>query len=259
MKNLLIICALLTSLNSFSTSCVMCTSDGMYVYTSNENISLNEMIILEGYANSQKTINSLSKRNVFLISKSDKVLLIHKGSFVGGFRLTQALFVPSRLLKPNTTYFLEFENQTKEETQLLKIWNRKKKTHEKISFRTSSNKTTENKYPKTKFKFKNSNHTMFGCGPAIYANFTILNPIKKKSIYKIELYDLTTNKITTYYQSNLQNEISIGHGMCSGAFNFIAGNKYKVRFTPMNSSGKLKKPSDWITFKNPYKDIKNQW
>ena len=122
-----------------------------------------------------------------------------------------------------------------------------------------ANKTTENKYPKTKFKFKNSNHTMFGCGPAIYANFTILNPIKKKSIYKIELYDLTTNKITTYYQSNLQNEISIGHGMCSGAFNFIAGNKYKVRFTPMSSSGKLKKPSDWNTFKNPYKDIKNRW
>jgi hypothetical protein len=238
----------------------MCSDSGLNIYPKEKEISLNEMIIIEGYASSQKIINSLSKRKVFLTSKNDKVQLTYKASNVGEMNITQAFFIPLKSLKPNSIYFIEFENQTTEETSLLKVWNKVKKNSEKISFKTRLKKTIQGKYKNIEYKFENTNYIMYGCGPAIYANFKVQNTLKKKNIYKIELFNITSNNKKTYYlPSNIKGVVSIGHGMCSGAFNFNSISKYKIRFTPVNSSGELQKKSNWIHFKNPYKNIKTQW
>lgn len=259
MKKILLYFVFLISLSSFSCESFDCSASGIYTYPDKETISLNELIIIEGYANSQKIVKNLSHRKVFLIAKNDKVVLNFKTTNVGEMSLTQSLFIPSRDLKPNTTYYLKFENQTKEETRLLKKWNRKTEKNEEINFKTNKKRTDQNNYRDIEYHFKDTNFTLFGCGPAVYANFKVSGFGNTIILHKVEVLNLKNQKNRTYYLYSFKSEISIGHGMCSGAFKFNGGDKYKVRFTPISSSGKEKKTSNWISFENPYKNVKNRW
>lgn len=259
MKKLLLLFVLVTNLNSFANNCVMCAIDGIYIYPNKKTISIDELIIIEGYANSQKIVKNLSKRKVFLVSKDDKVILNFQKTYIGEMELTQSLFAPSIDLKPNTNYYLEFENETEEETRLLKKWNSQKKISEKIQFKTNYQKTDKNNNKNIKYNFKNTNYSLFGCGPAVFANFTVSNFKTNKILHKVELLNLKNQTKKTYYLYSENSKISIGHGMCSGAFTFRGNDAYRIRFTPINSSGKESKSSSWISFENPYKNVKNTW
>ena len=70
------------------------------------------------------------------------------------------------------------------------------------------------------------------------------------------MIEIATNKKTTFYLTEWENKLNVGHGMCSGAFIFEDVGKYKVRFTPMNRDGESIKTTEWKLFASPFENDK---
>ena len=243
---LFIICNSLFS-NNFD-----CAMSAMTFLPEKKEISLNSMFIIEGYAMSQKTINSLKKRKVFLEDKNgETVELILLEILKGQMSLTQAIFKPKEQLKPNTKYFLKISNLTKNEKYELVKWNSETGKRQKVYWQTKNEKQVNLLNSNLKIDFKKSKVIHYGCGPSVNAIFKVNNKNKNEIWYRTEIVSLTTKLKKVYIIREWNGFLNVGHGMCSGAFTFNEKGKYKVRFTPMNTDGKMNKMTKWYVFDNP--------
>ncbi len=223
-----------------------CLEYGMYFYPRTVQISLNSMFIIEGYSFDEDTIDSFRNRNVYLESKSGELIKLNlKEILKGQMELTQAIFVPSRELTPNTIYFLKYQNQTKHEGKSMFRYNAEKDKMEKVYWKTGTKRFADDLEANIDFKFQEMEFEMYGCGSSEYAVYNIENKPDFEVWYKIEVVDIKTNKKTTYYLSGWKGKVNVGHGMCAGAFRFDRGGRYKIRFTPMNIDGYYQKTTIW--------------
>lgn len=230
-----------------------CSSSGMYFFPETKEISLNSMFIIEGYALSQKTINSFKERTIYLESESGDLIELNLQEILKGqMELTQAIFCPVSELKPNTTYFLKYSDQTENEVREMMQYNREKKEREKVYWKTTDKKTLETLNSNLNIEFENTAVEHYGCGPSANAIFNIKNKSESEIWYKTEVVDLSTKDKKTYYIKEFNGKLNVGHGMCSGAFTYNNKGIYKVRFTPMNTDGKSLKKTDWVTFESPF-------
>jgi len=231
---------------------------GMQFFPKQNEISLNSMFIIQGYEFSQKTINSFSNRTIYLESENGELIKLNLQEILKGeMSLTQAIFKPTKELEPNTTYYLKYTDQTKDEGIEMMQYNREKKKFEKVFWKTTTKKTIEPLNSNLTIEFEKTEVIHYGCGPSANAIFKIKNKLKSEIWYKTEVIDLTTNKKTIYYIMGLNGKLNVGHGMCAGAFTFSRKGKYKVRFTPMNIDGKSLKTSKWTTFESPFMNDKD--
>jgi hypothetical protein len=235
-----------------------CSSSGMSFFPSTKEISLNSKFIIQGYSFSQKTINSFKTRTIYLESENGELIELELQELLKGqMQLTQAFFCPISELKPNTTYFLKYSDQTENEEREMTQYNREKKEREKVYWKTTEKKALENLNSNLKVEFENTEVMHYGCGPSANAIFNVKNKSGSEIWYKTELVEINTNKKTVYYIKEWNETLNVGHGMCSGAFTFNRKGKYKVRFTPMNTDGKSLKTTDWKTFESPFMNDKS--
>jgi hypothetical protein len=70
-------------------------------------------------------------------------------------------------------------------------------------------------------------------------------PIRDSSEVAIQttVKNIKSGVETTYYIMPQNNQILVGHGMCSGAFTFDESNDYEVEFSFMDSSGNI---TSWV-------------
>lgn len=235
-----------------------CSSSGMYFFPETKEISLNSMFIIQGYFNSQKTINSFKNRTIYLESeKGERIELYVQEILKGQMYLTQALLCPVSELKPNTTYFLKYSDQTERETKEMKQWNSGKKEYEKVYWTTTDKKELKTLNSNLNVKFEKTEVIHYGCGPSANAVFDVKNKSESEIWYKTEVVDLSTNEKKVFYIKEWNGKLNVGHGMCAGAFTYNNKGKYKVRFTPMNTDGKSLKTTDWKTFESPFMNDKS--
>jgi hypothetical protein len=252
MKKFTLLLFLAIGIKSVYANSFMCSGNGMQFYPEQKEISLNSMFIIQGYARSQKTINSFKNRQVYLKSESGELIELNlQNILIGQMSLTQAIFKPSQELKSNTTYYLKYSDQTELETMEMKQWNSEKKEREKIYWKTTDKKSMNTLNSNLNIEFKKTEVEFYGCGPSVYAIFKITNKSESEIWYKTEVLNISTNKKSVYYIKDWNEELNVGHGMCAGAFTFQDNGKYKVRFTPMNTDGKALNSTEWITFKSP--------
>lgn len=221
-------------------------------------ISVNSIFIIQGYSQSQRTIDSFRNRTVYLESEDGELIELNLQEILKGqMSLTQATFKPSHKLSPNTTYNLKYSNQTYSEGQEMFQYNREKKIREKIHWRTTEVESVHNIYSNLEIKFDKTEVVHYGCGPSANAIFKINNNSESEVWYKTEVLNLTTNKKVIFYLTEWEGKLNVGHGMCAGAFTFNKKGNYKVRFTPMNIGGKSLPKTDWVSFESPFKYEKN--
>jgi hypothetical protein len=234
-----------------------CASSGMQFFPEQKEISLNSMFIIQGYYFSQKTINSFNDRVIYLESENGELIELNLQEILKGqMDLTQAIFCPTSELKPNTTYFLKYSDQTENEGREMMQYNRVKKEREKVYWKTTDKRALETLNSNLNVQFEKTEVIHYGCGPSANAIFNIKNKTESEIWYKTEVVDITTNNKTTFYIKEWNKKLNVGHGMCSGAFTYTNQGKYKVRFTPMNTSGKSLKTTDWKTFESPFMNDK---
>jgi len=233
-KLILFIAAGLMSMSLWAT----CTRSGLYFFPSGNMISSNPIIVIDGFASDQQTIRDLSgKHTAWLVAGKERIKLIVQETNEGQYGLTQALLRPERPLKKGVTYKLHIDGmkQKEAETRLRRYQDNKwtavtwtvtkeEKTYAKPEFTSIPVKTGEE-------------YVMLGCGPAMYVNFSAGVKCEGEYLVKTVVADKATGKETTWYLPVEDGKIKIGHGMCSGAFNFAPNSSYTVYFQVMNEKG----------------------
>jgi hypothetical protein len=230
-----------------------CAMSAMYFFPENKEISLSSKFIIQGYAHSEKTINSFKNRKVYLESENGELIELNLEEFyTGQMLLTQAIFCPTSELSPNTKYFLKYSDQTKNEEREMIQYNREQKVREKVYWKTTKKKKLETLNSNLKVEFERTEVVHYGCGPSANAIFKIINKSKSEIWYKTEVVNLMTNTMKVFYIKEWNGKLKVGHGMCAGAFTYKNKGKYKVRFTPMNTDGKSLETTGWTTFESPF-------
>ncbi|WP_196888584.1 hypothetical protein [Aureivirga sp. CE67] len=232
-----------------------CASSAIWTYPENGVIKQNSWIIIHGYASSQEIIKSLNKDYpIYLEGDGHKVKLVVKNTYKGLFRLTQAILVPSEKLITGKTYILKIDNLKEDQKSNLSKWNSKLRKEEPIQWKVENGIDSEKPRFINQPEFVDTNVEVYGCGPEISADFTIKTQDESQVLVKAELVDLKTGESNTFFLTIDENEIvSVGHGMCSGAFSFRDSRKYKVRFSLMDICGNQNSESSkWLTFDSPY-------
>jgi hypothetical protein len=236
-----------------------CSSSGIWAYPSTNELNQNSIIVVEGYAISQRVIDSLNVGyHIYLESGKQKIELEVIETCKGMFSVTQALLRPKSVPTKGNTYNLKISNLDDWEERSLTKWNSEKKEYEPIAWKVSSKVDNENPKWITEPKLVDKTTIWYGCGPAVYAVFDLKISDSSHSLIKTELYNINTKESNTYYLTlNDDGKLNVGHGMCSGAFDFQERQQYKIRFSLTDVSGNSNnKLTDWINFDSPYEGYK---
>lgn len=232
-----------------------CAGDGLWAFPKTETIKQNSLIVLTGYARSQKIVTSLNKEYpIYLYSEGHKVKLKVKNIYKGMFKLTQAILEPDEKLISGRTYQLKIDNLSESENSLLSIWDSELSKKEPISWRVEEGIDTQVPELLTQPELIDKRTKYYGCGPAIHADFKIHTKDESDLLIKTELLDLENDESNIYLLSlDDVDTLSVGHGMCSGAFNYKETGRYKVRFSLMDICGNRSSEwTAWIEFDSPF-------
>lgn len=229
----------------------MCANRGLYVFPSEKLILKNTLIMIEGYAISQDIVTGLEyKYTAYLVCKKQKIKLKVRDVFVGQFRLTQAVLVPETEPTPGKKYRLEIENLPREE--FIGRWNKDLRQFEPIFYEVAEGSdTSKPEFISAPREIKKS-LVHYGCGPATFVHFEC--KAKDSSLFWVKtlVKSITTGKETVYCLKAVDGELKIGHGMCSGAFDFKEDEQYEIAFTLMDASGnETPWPGERILFIRP--------
>jgi hypothetical protein len=227
-----------------------CASDGISFFPTSATIASNSIFVIGTYGNSQKIIPELGRKyKIYLQSGDEKINLITTGVFVGKKRITQAILKAETPLTPGKTYRLVIENISPFEVP-------KRKTVandiESFSYTVLPASDVEKPVITSNFKEIEKQYEMFGCGNAVNVIFNC--PVKEAGefLVKATVKNLVTGATTTYYLEPEKNNVSIGYGMCSGAFTFgQKAEKHQVEFAVMDASGNITQAGKPIFFTNP--------
>jgi hypothetical protein len=214
-----------------------CAGTGISFWPTGNEIKQNSIIMIDGYAESQHIINGLNKKHAIYL-KSGKhrvqlnVLEIHKGQYW----TTQAILKPSETLNSGQEYELFIDSLPEYETPLRK-WNTATEKYEKVKWKVVNGKDIVE--PSFISVPKESSKVLeyYGCGPENYVVFKHKVNDESEYLIKTEVTNLTTNTKSAYYLVSNNDEVYIGHGMCSGAFKLINGQEYEVVFEIIDASG----------------------
>lgn len=213
-----------------------CTMSGLSIFPNSNSISKNQIFVIEGYTLSQQTVLGLNdKYRIYLKSGSKKIKLNVTELCIGQFNLTQAILKPERILEMGESYTLHIDSLPKFE-RLHRI-NTLTKKYEPISFTVKNDVDTQNPTVNgNPFEIKKT-FAQYGCGPSMHVVFS--NPAKDQSslLVKTTVKNLLTGHTANYYLIPQDDQIKVGHDMCSGAFDYSESEYYEVSFTFLDSSG----------------------
>lgn len=212
-----------------------CAGSGIYVLpATTTTLSETPVIIIEGYYMDQEMIRNLGKKyTLYLESNKDLIQLIPVEILEGEMHLTQVILKPAKSLKTDTEYELYAESIPGNPSAVpdmidLGIPDSKwmvKAINDKIVpvFTTAP-------------KWMKSSVTYFGCGPSNYMEFKFETEEKNQYFIRTTVKNTKDDTQTTYYLTAVDGLLSVGHGMCSGAFKPKAGVKYELEFSLVDGS-----------------------
>ncbi len=218
-----------------------CLGSGFMSFVVQNDSKQMPIIVFQGYAGSQPVIFELNKKYpIYLKNGKKQIKLIVKEINIGQFMLTQAILMPEEKLVIGKEYVVIIDNLPEE--QKLNRFDQKIPANQVIKFVAGAGKDM-NKDTKTLFasnpKEVSKDFIMFGCGPAMHVTFDLTNKnattvttVTTELLVKTTVKNLKTGKESTYYLPTSNNQVSIGHGMCEGAFTFdvASGYEYEVKF-----------------------------
>lgn len=232
----------LTSLtdNSFA----MCSFSGISVFPQTRTISPNSIFIIEGYESSQSVIRHLNKSNaIYLTSGKDTIRLTVVKTLESQFRLTQAVLKPSSNLISGKHYKLNIDNLEEYE----------KADFERDSIGWTVSDFADNQKPiwSKLPTYKTKGMIFYGCGPAVFVNFCACISDNSPVVVYAKVKNIKTNSSSDYYLNPDSCSFQLGHGMCSGEFDFEEGQEYEAIFSLMDASGNISPETQPIKFISP--------
>lgn len=208
-----------------------CAGSHLTFFPFGEEIKQNTIFMVEGYRY-EEIINGLNKKYpIYLRSGNQKVKLVIFDKQIGEYGLSQVLMKPIEILKTGTEYEIVIENFPvheplhKSKTEVFRKW--------KVKFGMDTDPPKFKEYPKE----VNRESAFYGCGPAVFVNFSCKVNENSGYLVKTVLKNLTTGSIKVYYLTSQNDIVEVGHNMCSGAFALKSEENYEVAFSLIDASG----------------------
>jgi hypothetical protein len=223
-----------------------CASRGLHTWPAlGSKIAGNSIFVVEGYASSESIIEQIGTTyHVYLRSGSSKIRLNAKELLKGQFHLTQVVLKADSLLVPGN-YELIIEGLA-DHNYDLDQYNALTEKWEKPNWKVIAEQDRLSPAWNSAPTFKSWEMEMFGCGPSVFAGFSLDVSEISDLLVRTTVKDLSTGAESSYYIHYSDGLANVGHGMCSGAFKFKSNTKYLVSFTLMDSSGNKSAGSEGI-------------
>lgn len=224
-----------------------CSSSGFSVFPRTNSISTNPIFIIEGYVISESVVRNLNNGNaIYLTSGNDTIPLTVIKTLKSQFHLTQAILKPISNLILGKSYKLNIDNLDEYE----------KRDFDRDSIAWIVNDVLDVQKPIwSKFpSYKSKQMVFFGCGPEVYVNFCACISDNSPVVVYAKVKKLNTQSFSDYYLNPDSCTIQLGHGMCSGEFDFEEGQEYEVTFSLMDASGNISDELQSIKFISPSKN-----
>lgn len=207
-----------------------CSSSNISVWPRGTKINTNSIFIIQGYGTSQGVIRSLNRKHkVYLKSKNSIVPLEIIKLYEGQYSLTQAILKPKNQLTAGETYTLQISN--------LEHYEKEDYYREDFKWTVNNKNDIDLPYWSAKPKYENRQKINYGCGPAKFVDFCACINDSSPVVVFAKLTEEKTGKTAEYFITPDSTSLRIGHGMCSGAFEFEDGERYKISFSLMDACG----------------------
>lgn len=227
-----------------------CAGTGLSAFPYQGEINRNSLFVLDGYAESQHVINGLNNQfPVYLKSGKEQVPLKVLEIHVGQFYLTQAVLKPETPLIPGKKYQLVIDHLP--DYERLGVYNLKTHDFDPVTYFVTDVTDTDAPVWLEKPQEKDKSLAHLGCGPSIHVNFKMNVQEQSEFLVKTTVTNKKTGMETTYYIGGGKEGLSIGHGMCSGAFDFDDSMEYEAKFQLMDASGNVSEETGWVAFTKP--------
>ena len=246
MKYLLV---LLCCSSFISAAVAKCSSSGIYI--KNNTIELNKegLVVLEFYANSQSLIPHLNtKYPVYLKSSESKLTLVVK-QIHKGYHLTQVVLIAETSLNELLTYGFHMDKLPRGERKPMMRTGGKLYGKEIVFTVSKSSKQTMPSFAGEPAEQKKT-FDVFGCGPAKWVYFKIGLSDTTVKLVKALVRSKIKGTTTGYILPVENGVVAIGHGMCSGPFDFEESD-YEIAFALLDSAGNEREKTKPLAFEAP--------
>ncbi len=228
-----------------------CAGSGIYVLSDAKTLNKNGLIILEFYANSQQYVKGIGTTfPAVLISGKEKVVLNVIEVLQGEMMVTQVVLKPATELIAGNEYTLALQHLPNKDPGPARY---SSLTNKWEALRFTVNTTLDNDIPviSTVPTLKKKTYAVYGCGPAKWVYFNLTGIDQSELFVRTTVKNKATGKSTTYILKLKEGQVQVGHGMCSGAFNFDNGNEFEITFQLFDQSGNKGSVSNAISFEKP--------
>ncbi|MCX6319883.1 MAG: hypothetical protein NTW29_21570 [Bacteroidetes bacterium] len=243
-----------------SASCfAKCGSNGIGVVGDNRMIYDRSVIILEFYMNSQQVAHKLNVRYpAYLQSGKEKIPLKVIQTLTGGYNITQVILLLTIKPAEGKRYSLEIDHLKKEDGEVTYFDIAAKKMMPYMFTGSAAPANTPLLFSGLPVETKKT-MVSYGCGPAQWIYYSLPNKTALSAYVLASLKD-KNNGLTTEFivASDKEGTIMIGHGMCTGGFNFTEGHQYEISFAPMDLSGYKGPFTSTMTVSPPFSDTGNE-
>ncbi len=214
-----------------------CAGSGIYCWPNTTAVKSNSIFVLTFYLRSQQIVPGLNKKYaIYLRSGEQKIPLLISEVCIGQFRLTQVILKPERQLTAGKEYELIIDSLSKYDR--MSKWDKGLHTYGSPKWKVLKEADTGLPAWTAMPKYESKSIAHFGCGPSLDVRFSFDAADGSDILIKTTVRNTKTGKYTTYYLERTDKTIiSVGHGMCSGAFDFKTDDTYEVSFELMDSSG----------------------
>ncbi|GAB2953709.1 hypothetical protein GCM10027048_18670 [Hymenobacter coalescens] len=214
-----------------------CYTRGLRCWPSGGTLRPQPILVLDGLAQSQEIIHALGATyQAYLQAGKERVVLDVQDKLVGQYGVSQAVLKPRRPLTVGQRYELIIRGKGAGSGNLLEQANGPYRANVVYTVVAGTDQTPPawKAAPREHAK----HYEEMGCGPEVYVDFTAAVLDESACLIKATVRDLDSGQASAYYlPPDAAGLVSVGHGMCTGAFRLENGRRYTVAFTLLDAAG----------------------
>jgi hypothetical protein len=207
----------------------LCLPGGFTLWPATATISPNPVFLVEGYMYCEGVIAGLGVGHpVYLTSGRDTVRLALR-IYQGQYNQSQALLKPVKPLVAGRTYTLHIDR--------LEGYCQEEFASQKRSWMVIPQADLRKPAWKAKPAYHSKSLIQYGCGPAKYVNFCLCIEDESPVLVLARVKNLETGSMNECFVIPPAVGLSLGHGMCTGEFDFKEGYNYEASFALLDAGG----------------------
>jgi hypothetical protein len=212
----------------------------------------NGQLVIEGYGELQEQVSRIAERSPRLVADEDEVPLDLIAVYRGEKRLTQTVLQPERPLKPGMRYTLRLKKPVNTKVPVLRPEISSKGESLAMAWTVAPADLTPPRWheaPRT----TGQKVVYFGCGPAIHVNVSAAVEDESSQVQVLAEVTRAEGGVPVRFRlTPSEQQVQIGHGMCSGGFKLQEDVRYSVRLVAVDMAGnESAAPGDALLIQGP--------